>query len=290
MRSWIACAALFGSSLAFSQGPGKLTFEVASIKASEPSQEGRIAMRMGADAGMLRYNNVSLKDCIRTAYRVKDFQVEGPDWIGSARFDITAKLPEGASQDQIPEMLQALLADRFKLQIHRETKDHAIYALVVGKGGPKLKPAEVPTGDAPQAGGPGGPGRGGLGRGGMMMTVDDAGAHLKASSVTLASLGELMARFSERPIVDLTGIQGQYDFDLVFTPETLRGVPGGGRAVVGPGGGGAGGGGPAPAEGASDRAGSIYDSVQKYGLKLESRKAPMELIVVDHLEPKPTEN
>ena len=121
-----------------------------------------------------------------------------------------------------------------------------------------------------------------------MVTVDDAGAHLKANSVTLASLGELVSRFSDRPIVDMTGIQGQYDFDLVFSPENLRGGGGGGggRAMAGPGGGGA----PPSSEGASDAAGSIYDSVQRYGLKLDSRKTAMEMLVVDHMEPKPTEN
>ena len=277
MKSWILSVALFAPSLAF----GQIAFEVASIKPSDPQEEGRIMMRMGTDAGMLRYTNVALKDCIRVAYRVKDFQVVGPDWIGSTRFDIVAKLPAGASEEQIPEMLQALLAERFKLVVHHETKEHAIYALVVGKGGAKLKPAEVPTGNAAPAGGPP--------RGGMMVTVDDAGAHLKAPSATLSRLGELISRFSEKPIVDMTGIQGQFDFDLVFSPETLRGVPGGGgpRAISGGGGSGGSGG---PADGASDRAGSIYDSVQRYGLKLEARKAAMETITVDQMEQRPTEN
>ncbi len=282
MKSWILSVALLAPSLAF----GQIAFEVASIKPSDPQEEGRIMMRMGTDAGMLRYTNVALKDCIRVAYRVKDFQVVGPDWIGSTRYDIVAKLPAGSSEDQIPEMLQQLLAERFKLVVHRDTKDHAIYALIVGKGGAKLKPAEVTSSNAAPAGGPG---RGGPPRGGMMVTVDGDGAHLKAPSATLASLGELISRFSERPIVDMTGIQGRFDFDLVFSPETLRGVTGGGgggRAMMAPGGGG----GPAPADGASDRAGSIYDSVQRYGLKLEARKAAMEVITVDQMEQRPTEN
>src|SRR6185437_10301848 len=77
-----------------------------------------------------------------------------PDWIEQARFDIVAKLPEGTTQDQIPEMLVALLADRFKLTVHRENKEHAIYALVAGKNGPKLKPAEVQNTEAPGGNGP----------------------------------------------------------------------------------------------------------------------------------------
>jgi uncharacterized protein (TIGR03435 family) len=217
------------------------------------------------------------------AYRVKDFQVQGPDWMGSERFDIVAKLPDGAKEDQVPEMLQSLLAERFKLTLHRDTKDHAIYALVAGKNGPKLKAADDA---APMPGGgmnearPGGPPP----RGARVIQIDDAGAHLKAPSATLANLAEMLSNFSERPVVDMTGIQGQYDFDLVFSPETLRGLPGGRMP------------GPPPgadrpaAEAPADPAGTIADSVQKYGLKLEPRKAPMEVLIVDHIEKTPTEN
>lgn len=241
---------------------------------------GQMRIRMSADEGMLRYSGVSLKDCIRTAYRVKDFQVQGPDWIASARFDITAKLPAGSSKDQIPEMLQDLLAERFKLALHRDTKEHAIYALVAGKGGPKLKPAEAPAPDvaAPEKGVPP--------RGAMMMMMSPGGAHLKAPSSTLANLAEMISRFSERPVVDMTGIQGQYDFELVFTPETMRGMPGGMRGPMPPPGEGE----RPPADPPAERAGSIYESVQKYGLKLEPRKAPLEMLIVDHIEKMPTEN
>src|SRR5579871_5202293 len=100
MKMWIGSAALLTATLAFGQGGsgGKFSFEVASIKPSELPQDGRIISRMAADDGMLRYSNVSFKDCIRTAYRVKDFQVEGPDWLGSTRYDIVAKLPDGIKQ------------------------------------------------------------------------------------------------------------------------------------------------------------------------------------------------
>jgi uncharacterized protein (TIGR03435 family) len=258
---------------------GQPAFEVASIKSAGPQGMEMIAIRMNTDAGMLRYTNVSLKDCIRVAYRVKDFQIEGPDWIGDTRFNITAKLPEGASTDQVPDMLQKLLAERFKLTLHRDTKDHAIYALVADKGGAKLKPAEVPVGDA----GAQQPGRGGRGgRGGMMIMMQDDGTHVKASSATLASLGEMLSRFTDRPIVDMTGIQGQYDFDLAFTPEMIRGMPAmpmrGGPSGEG------------RADGASDHGGTVFDAVQRYGLKLESRKAPMEMLLVDSAEKTPTEN
>ena len=98
MKPWILYTSLLAYTTAFGQQPsGKLAFEVASIKPSQPLPMGQMRIMMSTDGGMLRYNNVSLKDCIRVAYRVKDFQVQGPDWLGSARFDIVAKLPDGAS-------------------------------------------------------------------------------------------------------------------------------------------------------------------------------------------------
>lgn len=266
-------------------------FEVASIKPADPSPMGKIGIQMNVDAGMLRYTNVSLKDCMRVAYRVKDYQIEGPDWIGDTRFNINAKLPAGASKDQVPEMLQSLLADRFKLQLHRETKPHAIYALVVDKGGPKLTPAEVPTGqsNARTGGGGGGGAVGGGGRGNMMMMMmGPDGLHLKAASATVSGMAEMISRFADRPVVDMTGIQGQYDFDLAFFPENVGNTPGGGATLMmhapGPDGEGH------PADAAGHERNTIFDAVQRYGLKLEPRKAPMEILVVDRVEKTPTEN
>lgn len=291
------------------QSSAPLSFEVASIKPAAPQQLGRIRIGMNADGGMLRYTNVSLRDVIRVAYRVKDYQIEGPDWLNSDRFDIQAKFPEGATEDQVPEMLQSLLADRFKLTMHRETKDHPIYALVVGKNGPKLKAAEAQQPDPPElkdgppAGqngekpggdkavvalgrrdGPpgGGPGRGNM----MMMMMDPSGMHLKADSVTMAGLTDALSRFTERPIVDMTGIQGKYDFDLVFAPETIRGAQrvGGGQMLHTV---------PDQPQGADappEQGASIFDAVQVYGLKLEPRKAPLEILTIDSIEKTPTEN
>lgn len=286
MKTWILSACVVCSCTTLAQQPSeKIAFEVASIKPAQPMPMGEMRINMGVDEGMLRYTNVALKDCIRIAYRVKEFQVQGPEWLGSARFDIVAKLPDGSSKDQVPEMLQALLAERFKLTLHRDTKEHAIYALVEGKGGAKLKPADIQSAAPDGKGSPnGGPGRGGPGRNAMMMQVDGAGAHLKAPSATLANLAEMISRFSERPVVDMTGIEGQYDFDLVFSPETVRGGPVGGRFPK------PGGGEHVQPDTPSEPAGSIYDSVARYGLKLDPRKAPMEVLIVDHIEKEPTEN
>jgi uncharacterized protein (TIGR03435 family) len=305
MRSWILLTFVLSCCLA--QQPAAPTFEVASIKPSKPMGMNQMRIRMGADAGMLRYNNVSLKDCVRTAYRLKEFQVQGPDWMESERFDIEAKLPDGASQDQIPEMLQALLAERFKLAVHRDTKEHAIYAMVVAKGGPKLKAADPQAGlpDLPGEKGPAGdkaiekggpiekgpgsaPGRGFMPRGAMMMRMGPGGANLKAPNATLDNLAEIISRFTERPVVNMTEIKGQYDFDFSFMPEAMHGMPGGRRPMPPPGGEGMHA--SDAADPAAEKAGTIQEAVQRYGLKLEPRKAPMEILIVDHLEKVPTEN
>lgn len=274
MKSWIAAIAF--AAAASAQQP--LSFEVASIKPSDPQPMGMMRVGMSSDAGMVRYSSISLRDLIRTAYRVKDFQVQGPEWLESARFDITAKLPPGASENQVPEMLQTLLADRFKLTIRRDSKEETVYALTAGKGGLKLTPAEVETGDKQLKSPDGKP------HPMMMMQLQPGGAsHLRAPAASVASLAEMLSRFTERPVVDMTGMEGQYSFDLMFTPETMRGLPGGGPP---PGG--------IPVNRApetpSEPAPSIFDAIQKYGLKLDARKAPMELIVVTHAEKTPSEN
>src|SRR5262249_38269284 len=146
MKPTTPCALAAICAAAFAQAqPSKLSFEVASIKPAEPSPANQIRIGMSADAGVLRYTNVSIKDCMRVGFRVKDFQTEVPDWLDGIRYDLVARLPAGSTQDEIPDMLQSLLADRFKLTLHRDSKEHAIYALIVGKGGAKLKPAEIAT-------------------------------------------------------------------------------------------------------------------------------------------------
>ena len=91
------------------------------------------------DPGQITYSNVSLKQVLTNAYGIKSYQVSGPKWLDSERFDIVAKIAMGATKEQFQMMLQNLLAERFKLAVHHETKELPIYALVVGKGGPKLK-------------------------------------------------------------------------------------------------------------------------------------------------------
>src|SRR5215467_770128 len=151
------------------------TFEVASVKASPPfdvqkimSGQQRIGMRM--DAGRVEIDGLPLSDIINAAFRVKSYQVTAPSWLASGmsapRFDIHATLPAGTTTQQVPEMLQALLAERFKLAYHRENKEQSVYALIAGKGGPRLieSPPDPPANESttPASTAPAGPGPSGL--------------------------------------------------------------------------------------------------------------------------------
>jgi uncharacterized protein (TIGR03435 family) len=257
--------------VAFAQrGADAPRFEVASIRASDPNPDNPMFIGMSADGAMVKYTNITLRDCLRGAYRARDFQIVGPDWMTHARFEISAKLPAGSSADQIPEMLQALLAERFKLEVRREMKEQNVYVLLVGTGGAKLKPAEIKASDtSPKALGPDGKPRP------MMMYTPPRGGRVSITApfATIESLVGLMSRFTARPVVDMTGIEGTYEFRLTFAAETDIGPP---RLD----------GAPTPTEPVV----SVFDAVKQYGLRLEARKAPIAMVIVTHLEKTPTEN
>lgn len=345
------------STIAFSQtAPAPLAFEVASVKPVGPLNPGmmgggKINIGMKVDAARVDIGSLSLADLIRIAYRVKPYQISGPSWMGVERFNIQGRIPDGATAEQVPEMLQALLAERFKLTIHRESKEHAVYALVVGKGGPKLKesppdaPAPAPDSLAkgsqardlsktepsktelsinnppakdPAAKAPGKPeqafamnggamrvsgdmqGKGMLIKGGpngtSRMTMTPGGNMLmEMEKVTLTTFADMISGFVDRPVLDMTELKGTYQVSLELSMEELKNrarmagvnIPGAAAgATAGPAGEGG-----RPADAASDPSGlSIFSSVQRLGLKLEPRKAPVDLIVIDHLEKMPTEN
>jgi uncharacterized protein (TIGR03435 family) len=262
----------FGQSAA----PAK-AFEVASIKSAPPPTDGRLMVRMGGDPGRLDYTNVSLKDVIRVAFKVRPDQISGPDWLTSERYIISAKYPAGATKDDVPAMLQALLADRFKLTYHKDSKVLAMYALVQGKGGPKLTPAET--------------------SGNMRMMMGPKGRHMTGKA-TMPQLADMLSNMSDRPVIDMTELKGSFEIDLEFTsdfsPEGMRmgmqGPPPGGGGGPGPGPGGPGGGEARQHDESAD-APTLFTAVQeKLGLKMEPRKGPVDLYVIDHIEKVATEN
>ncbi len=135
---------------------GDAAFDVASVRPSAPldmqklradMQAGKMP-KFGMHLNGLRaeFDYMTLRDLITVAYQVKTYQVTGPDWLNSQHFDVVARMPEGSTRNDAPKMLQALLQERFKLLVHRETQEHSVLALVVGKSGPKMKES---SGDAP---------------------------------------------------------------------------------------------------------------------------------------------
>jgi uncharacterized protein (TIGR03435 family) len=262
-----------------------LSFEAASLKpAVNPNTSpNRIMRRLsggpGTDTpGRFDFANATLKLMILKAYNLKEFQVEGPAWIDTAEFDLLASVPVGTTKQQAGEMLQTLLKERFKLEFHRQTKSLPQFALVVGKGGRKLKAVKIPTSPTGVPQTQNTPGIQ------MMMTPD--GIELKGY-MTLAQLADALTRQMARPVLDLTELTGTFDVDITWMPDTMTGT----RMGLPPGGDGAEPsrkGGPGPS---ADPALTLAQALQdKLGLRLDARKAPTEVLIVDRAEKSPVEN
>jgi uncharacterized protein (TIGR03435 family) len=302
---------LFTAFAAAGQTPSTpLAFEVATIKpVPMPSpadvMSGKMRVGMTVNGSRVDIGFFSLEDLIRTAYKVKGFQISGPNWMAGQRFEIQAKMPEGANKDQVPEMLQALLADRFKLKLHREGKEQSVYEMVVAKSGLKIKESEPDPAPLTQTAAESGPapantnqvsvsqdGKGMVFRAGSeggtsRMTMNGGSMHLEMKKMPISRLAEMLSRFVDHPIVDKTGLTGNYDVGLDLSMEDLMKVArSAGMAVPMPGGGDPG----RPADAPSEPQGSIFTSIQQLGLKLEGRKSSVDMLVIDHVEKAPTEN
>jgi uncharacterized protein (TIGR03435 family) len=225
------------------------SFEVASIKANK-SGGGGSSIR--GSAGRITMENVPIKKVTLWAYGIPDdreYALAGPDWLTNERFDIQATYPAETPTQQVRQMTQALLAERFKLALHRETRQLPVYVLVLAKGGPKIHP--VDSGQGRTSGGPG---------------------TLEATKITMQKLADLLARMTGQQVVNETGLEGVFDFNLKWSPDEMQKIT------------------PddAPAAGSGP---SLFAALQEQlGLKLEGRKAPVEILVVDHIEKAPTEN
>jgi uncharacterized protein (TIGR03435 family) len=274
------------------QNPPRPAFEVASIRpsASGAPQGGVGGLRV--DGAQVRTSYLAVKDYIAMAYRLKLYQVSGPDWIGSDRFDVSATLPDGAMPAQIPEMVQSLLADRFQLGFHREKKDFPVYAIEVAKTGLKINEAppdpalENADARAPQDFTGGGSNQGlsmNLGRG---TTITFSNGKFEAKRLNMAMLAGTLERFLDRPVVDLTDLKASYDFSFDVTPEDYRSMLIRSAVVAGI---------TLPPEvlkllDPASSPGSLFDALDKLGLKLTTRKAPLDVLVVDKILKSPTEN
>jgi uncharacterized protein (TIGR03435 family) len=239
------------------------SFEVASIKRAAPTSDENLSVGMSRDPGRLSYNNTTLKNLIAHAYRVKEHQVLGPDWLDSERYDVDAKLPDGASIDQVPSMLQALLVERFKLHLEKTTRIMPAYALVISKRGSKLHWVDEDPGD-------------------LRMAIDSNGRHV-VGKVSLEVFCRELSTWMDRPVVDMTGLKGVFDLDIRWSgdegPSDLSAVRprlDGSQTV--------------PADDGNTGM-SLAASIQKqFGLRLENRKARVEVWIVQHAERAPTVN
>jgi uncharacterized protein (TIGR03435 family) len=229
---------LLASAVPAQDAAARAQFEVASIKPSREAARGSTFYNPTRDR--FQFDNVTVKALIAYAYAVPDTQIVGASgWVATGGYDVLAK-PEGdVTDERIRGMVQSLLAERLSLKVHQETKEMPVYALVTAKGGAKLTKSPMP--DQPTA-------HGGFGR--------MSGRHL-----TVDNLSSLLAARVERPVIDKTGIEGQYDIDLHWTPEES----------------------PEPGP-------SIFSALQEQlGLRLESQRAAQDIVVIDHVE-RPSEN
>lgn len=315
-----AAAMLMAPIAVLGQAPtGKLVFEVASVRQSPPPdmqkmmtdlQAGKRPQSAHIDGSRAVYTYMSLKELIANAYKMRAYEISGPDWLATDRFDIAARLPDGASKDDAPDMLRVLLEDRFKLTAHREAQEQPVLGLLVGKNGPKLKEAtataeavddteplkpgeskmDTPDGPVRLVRNPDGSTTYKMGAGGAFTLKFDGetrSMHMVADSITMKGFAVMINTLGGgegRQVVDMTGLTGHYqaaiDFSLVDLVSSLHdqgitvpmGAPGGSAATD-------------PEGGAT-----VAAALEKLGLKLEKSRAPVDRLVVDHVEKLPTEN
>jgi len=271
-----------------------LTFEVASVKASAPP-DANGAVFAGApsggpgtsDPGQITWRGATFIYMLTDAYQVKRYQVAGPDWLRADeeryRYDIAVKVPAGATKEQIPAMWRNFLKARFGLSAHTEVRQFAADELIVAKGGPKFKTttldpnAVLPTG--PPKTGPDGlpqferPGMASIARPGPDGIIN----YLVARSAPIGSLTRFLTNQLGHPVIDRTGMTGNYDFVLSYRPDLAGRFISQTLATQG--------------DNAAEPGTDIDTALERQlGLKLVKGKAPLEFVVVDHIEKTPTAN
>jgi uncharacterized protein (TIGR03435 family) len=234
--------------LAFLLAQSPPAFEVASIK---PNKSGTRAIGNKFEPQRMSWTNVPLKNLIQAAYHIQSYQLLGAaPWVAADTWDIDARTESPATMQQKMEMLQSLLADRFQLKLHRETRDLPEYKLVVAKNGPKLQPAKDSDQDATH-----------IGRG-----------LIENHHMTLTGLAGFLQSELGRPVLDTTALAGSYNLKLEWIPD--EGQPNSQGAIP-----------------SADATGpTIFSAIQEQlGLKLESHKGPVEVLIIDRVE-KPSAN
>lgn len=264
LRNCVA-ALLAAVSVGFGQpGGGTPSFEVVSVKPSAPPIATANEYSAGYNAGMraalasmgirvsgrrVSVTDASLHDLIRVAYGVKDHQISGPSWLAGDKFDVIATMPDGATREQAPEMLRTTLEQRFHLKLHKEMREMAVYALVADRKGPKLTPAAAPGGNSIHVG-----------------EAEEAPGirHVRARGA-MSALADSLTKVAGKPVMDMSGLKGPYDFALTYSPEL---------SATG-----------------EDAGPSLANALRnQLGLRLDARKMKVEVLVIDSADKMPTEN
>jgi uncharacterized protein (TIGR03435 family) len=249
----------------FAQTSGESpSFEVVSVKPASAPIATKDGYSAGYNAGMraalasfgirvvgkrVSVTDATLRDLIRLAYQVKDYQILGPPWLAGEKFEIAATLPDGATKEQAPAMLRTTLEQRFHLKLHREMRELPVYALVVDKKEAKLTPV-APAGNS----------AGHIDPGGENPSV----RHVRLRGA-VSSFADSLTPIAGKPVMDMTGIKGSYDFDLTYSPEL--------NAL------------------GEDTGPSLANALRaQLGLRLETRKMKVEVLVIDSADRMPTEN
>ena len=249
----ILCAA----TATFGQSAEVPSFDVASVKVSQPAAAGERGRRdnIQVSPGTVTLRNVTLKACIRWAYHVTEYQVSGPAWLDSERYEIAGKAAGPAGEEQLRLMMQTLLQERFKLALRRQTKDFQVYVLVPGKNGAKVQESAS--------------------EGETSIETNQRQMSVTVRRAPVAQLVEMLSNVLRAPVVDMTGLKGRYDVslnvakyaaDMAAQGKSVESTPMDPQALI-----------------------SVVLQ-EELGLKLESKKMPLDLLIVDHAEKSPVEN
>ena len=249
-RPWQIALAVAACCLAFGQTAWK--FEVASVKPAPVDQRGVSAT---IDPAMVNFRNNNLKNLLMRAYRLRNYQVQGPGWLDSERYDVVAKVPEGAPPDQVPDMLRDLLTARFQLVTHWETRQEDVFVLSVGKNGPRLATSRMDT-------------TRGLGLAPYLVAneLESNAGRLRMPGVTVAMFANTLATLSGHPVLDETRIEGVYDISLNVSMSAIRSE----AAAAAP-----------DNMQASEPTSTLASTIKELGLNWGTKKAPIEHLVVD---------
>lgn len=266
-RILLGFALVFPACLFSQTEPARPAFAVTSVKPSHTN----CCVSGGVGNGGSVNRNVTVKMLIVTAYRIQEFQISGgPAWIASERFDVEGKADDPkADFDQLRLMLQSLLEDRFSLKVHRETKETAVYALVIGKKGLKIRPSADQT--SPDVNGPTPPGSTGPNHGAFRFGPGS----MIGNAVTLSLFSRFLSQRLDRVVIDRTNLAGRFDIHLQWTPDNGENPSSSHTSYIAQSG---------------ESGPSIFTAVrEQLGLRLEPAKGAVELLVIDHVE-SPTAN